>query len=91
MREIADVAAVSWSAQTIVYRSTGIGYANGDLADVTAIRAAAESVIGFRPAQIDPLTNNSETGVSSGSSVESLNTTAIKQVRLCNVRVAPHQ
>jgi len=54
MREIADIAGVSWSAETIVYRGRGIGYANGDSANATAIRAAAESVIGFRPVEIDP-------------------------------------
>jgi len=53
MREIADVAGVSWSAKSIVYRGNGVGYADGDPADATAIRAAAESVIGFRPVEID--------------------------------------
>jgi len=53
MREMADVAGVSWSADTIKYRGNGIGYADGDEADATAIRVAAESVIGFRPVVID--------------------------------------
>jgi len=33
MREIADAAGVSWSAESIVYRANGIGYADGDPAD----------------------------------------------------------
>jgi len=53
MREIATVAGVSWSAESIVYRGNGIGYADGDPADATAIQDAAESKIGFRPVKID--------------------------------------
>lgn len=53
MREMADIAGVSWSAEAIVYRGNGIGYADGDPSDVAAIQAAAESVIGFSPVQID--------------------------------------
>jgi len=53
MREIADAAGVSWSAKTIVYRSNGIGYADGDDTDATTIRDAAESILGFRPVVID--------------------------------------
>ena len=54
MREIADAAGVSWSAETIVYRGQGIGYADGDSADATAIQDAAESILGYRPVVIDP-------------------------------------
>ena len=53
MREIADNAGVSWSAESIVYRSHGIGYADGDPADVTAIQDAAENLLGYRPVEID--------------------------------------
>jgi hypothetical protein len=53
MREIAAAAGVSWSAETIVYRRNGIAFADGDPADATAIRVAAESVIGFRPVVTD--------------------------------------
>lgn len=53
MREIATEAGVEWSAQSIVYRGRGIGYADGDPADATAIQDAAESVIGIRPVEID--------------------------------------
>jgi hypothetical protein len=54
MREIAEQAGVSWSADSIVYRGNGIAYANGDSADATAIQDAAESVVGYRPVEIDP-------------------------------------
>jgi len=53
MRQIANDAGVSWSAETIVYRGRGIGYADGDSADVTTIQDAAESLLGFRPIEID--------------------------------------
>ena len=53
MREIADVAGVSWSAESIVYRERGIGYADGDSADEAALQDAAESIIGYRPVVID--------------------------------------
>jgi len=53
MREIANAAGVSWSAESIVYRGQEIGYAEGDPDDETAIRDAAESILGFRPVVID--------------------------------------
>ena len=53
MRQIADDAGVSWSAESIVYRGRGIGYADGDSGDVTAIQDAAESLLGYRPVEID--------------------------------------
>jgi hypothetical protein len=53
MREISGAAGVSWSAESIVYRGNGIGYAEGDSADATAIQDAAESVIGIRPVKIE--------------------------------------
>lgn len=53
MREIAKTAGVSWSAKSIVYRGNGIGYADGDDADVTALQDAAESILGYRPVEID--------------------------------------
>jgi len=53
MREIAQQAGVSWSAQSIIYRGDGIGYADGDAADATTIEDAAESVLGIRPVEID--------------------------------------
>ena len=53
MRQIADDADVSWSAESIVYRGGGIGYADGDRGDVAAIRDAAESLLGYRPVEID--------------------------------------
>ena len=54
MREIADAAGVSWSAESIIYRGIGIGYADGDTADETALQDAAESILGYRPVVIDP-------------------------------------
>jgi len=54
MREIANKAGVSWSVESIVYRSNGIGYADGDSADATTIQDSAESLIGIRPVEIDP-------------------------------------
>jgi len=54
MRKIANDADVSWSAEIIVYRGPGIGYADGDSADTTAIQDAAESLLGYRPVEIDP-------------------------------------
>jgi len=53
MREIADAAGVSWRAESIVYRGNGIGYADGDSTDATAIQDAAESILGYRPVVID--------------------------------------
>ena len=53
MREIADAAGVSWSAESIVYHGEGIGYADGDPADETALQDAAESILGYRPVVID--------------------------------------
>jgi hypothetical protein len=53
MREIANDAGVSWSAESIVYRGRGIGYADGNSDDVTAIQDAAESLLGYRPIEID--------------------------------------
>ena len=53
MRQIADDAGVSWSAESIVYRGRGIGYVDGDNGDVAAIQDAAESLLGYRPVEID--------------------------------------
>ena len=53
MRQIANDAGVSWSAESIVYRGQGIGYADGDSGDETAIQDAAESLLGYRPVVID--------------------------------------
>jgi len=53
MRQIANDAGVSWSVESIVYRGRGIGYADGDTDDVTAIQDAAESLLGYRPVEID--------------------------------------
>ena len=53
MRQIADNAGVSWSTESIVYRGRGIGYADADSDDVTAIQDAAESLLGYRPVEID--------------------------------------
>jgi len=53
MRDIADAAGVSWDAQTIVYRGSGVGFADGDPDDVTALQDAAESMLGYRPVEID--------------------------------------
>ena len=53
MREIADGAGVSWSAESVVYRGNGIGYADGDDADETALQDAAENILGYRPVVID--------------------------------------
>ena len=53
MKEIADDAGVSWPSESIVYRSRAIGYANGDPDDVVAIQDAAESLLRYRPVEID--------------------------------------
>ena len=53
MRQIADDADVSWSAESVVYRSHGIGFADGESADVEDIQDAAESLLGYRPVEID--------------------------------------
>ena len=53
MRQIADDADVSWSFESIVYRSGAIGYADGDSGDVGDIQDAAESLLGYRPVEID--------------------------------------
>ena len=54
MRDIAEVAGVSWDSQAIVYRVKGIGYEDGDEADETSIQDAAESVLGYRPRPYNP-------------------------------------
>ena len=54
MREIADAAGVEWDVQGIVYEAKGIGYADGDADDETAIQDAAESLLGYRPRPYDP-------------------------------------
>ena len=54
MREIADNAGVSWDAQTIIYEAKGIGYADGNEDDETAIQDAAEELLGYRPRPYDP-------------------------------------
>jgi len=54
MRDIAETAAVSWDYQTIVYQAKGIGYADGDPIDKTAIQDAAENLLGYRPQPYDP-------------------------------------
>ena len=53
MRKIADSAGVSWDYQSIVYRGQGIGYSDGDDGDVGDIQDAAESLLGYRPVEID--------------------------------------
>ena len=53
MREIADQAGVAWGYQSIVYRNKGIGYADGDPDDETAIQDAAEEILGYRPQPYD--------------------------------------
>jgi hypothetical protein len=53
MRQIATDAGVSWDFQAIVYRGGGIGYSDGDPTDATAIQDAAESLLGYRPVEID--------------------------------------
>ena len=53
MREIADAAGVSWSAESIVYRGNGIGYADAGPEDETALQDAAEPILGYRPVIID--------------------------------------
>ena len=54
MREIADAAGVEWDYQSIVYQAQGIGYADGDESDETAIQDAAEELLGYRPRPYDP-------------------------------------
>ena len=53
MRQIADDANVAWSSESIVYRGRAIGFADGDGDDVSAIQDAAESLVGYRPVEID--------------------------------------
>ena len=53
MRDIAEEANVSWSVESIVYRGRGIGYADADSDDVEDIQDAAESLLGYRPVEID--------------------------------------
>ena len=54
MREIAEIAGVSWDQQAIVYRSKGIGYEDGEESDETSIQDAAEDLLGYRPQPYDP-------------------------------------
>ena len=53
MREVANVADVSWSAESIVYRGNGIGFADGEADDADVLREAAETILGYRPMVID--------------------------------------
>jgi len=61
MREIAEQAGVSWDYQSIIYRGNGIGYAEGDSDDETALQDAAESILGYRPVVIDAPPKNEPT------------------------------
>ena len=54
MREIAEEAGVSWSAESIVYEARGIGHADGDPDDETAVQDAAEELLGYRPRPYEP-------------------------------------
>jgi len=54
MREIASDSNVDWDYQSIVYRSSGIGYNDGDPDDLYAIQDAAEDLLGYRPQPYDP-------------------------------------
>ena len=60
MRDVADESGVSWSAESIVYRGRGIGYADGDSDDVDDIQDAAQSLLGYRPVEIDAPTEPAE-------------------------------
>jgi len=60
MRDIADSAGVSWDYQSIAYQSRGIGYVDGNPEDVPKIQDAAESLLQYRPVQIDPPDTNQE-------------------------------
>ena len=60
MREIADVAGVSWDYQAIVYEDRGIGYKNGDQSDETTIQDASETLLGYRPRPYDPPESDDE-------------------------------
>jgi len=53
MREIANLADVGWSTESIVYRGKGIGFKDGDSADEAALQDAAESILSYRPVVID--------------------------------------
>ena len=53
MRQIAEDAGVDWDYQTIEYRGRGIAYVDGDESDADFIQEAAESLLGYRPVQID--------------------------------------
>ena len=53
MREIADNAGVSWDSHSIVYEANGIGFADGNEDDETAIQDAAEELLGYRPQPYD--------------------------------------
>jgi len=53
MRDVADSASVEWDYQSIGYRGRGIGFINGDESDTEAIQDAAESLLGYRPVQIE--------------------------------------
>ena len=61
MRDIAKGADVEWDYQSIVYQSKGIGYANGEKSDEAAIQDAAESLLGYRPVEIDEPTQAERT------------------------------
>ena len=53
MRQIADDAGVSWSAESIGYRGRGIGYIDGDESDADQIQNAAQDLLGYRPIVIE--------------------------------------
>ena len=53
MAQIATDAGVGWDAKPVSYRKDGIGWEQADSSDVTAIKDAAESLLGYRPVEID--------------------------------------
>ena len=61
MREIAEDAGVEWDYQSIVYEAKGIGYAEGDDSDETAIQDAAKDLLGYRPQPYNPPERDDDT------------------------------
>ena len=53
LRDIAESAGVEWDYQSIGYRGRGMGYLDGDESDADEIQDAAESLLGYRPVQIN--------------------------------------
>jgi hypothetical protein len=53
LRQAAENAGVSWDYHPIEYRSEGVAFQNGNSKDAKLIKDEIETLIGYRPVEID--------------------------------------